>query len=121
MKECIFCSREDIILENQLAWAKYDKYPVSPGHLLIISKRHIADFFSTTTEERQAFSDLLDEARQFLDQKNRPDGYNIGINCGEPAGQTVMHLHIHLIPRYKGDLDNPRGGVRGVIPDKRVY
>ncbi len=121
MKECIFCSREDIVLENNLAWAKYDKYPVSTGHVLIISKRHFADFFSATAEERQALSDLLDEAKQFLDKNYNPDGYNIGINCGEYAGQTVMHLHIHLIPRYRGDLDNPKGGVRGVIPEKRVY
>ena len=121
MEKCIFCEREEIVLENRLAWAKFDKYPVSTGHLLIISKRHFSDFFSATAEERQALCDLLDEAKQFLDHKYQPDGYNIGVNCGEDAGQTVMHLHIHLIPRYQGDLDNPRGGVRGVIPEKRVY
>ncbi|NLD50961.1 MAG: HIT family protein [Clostridiaceae bacterium] len=121
MEKCIFCEREDIVLENRLAWAKYDIYPVSTGHILIISKRHIPDFFSTTPEERQAMSQLLDEAKELLDQEYHPDGYNIGINCGEYAGQTVMHLHIHLIPRYRGDMENPKGGVRGVVPEKRGY
>lgn len=119
--KCIFCNREELILENELAWARYDKYPVSPGHLLIISRRHVQSIFDTTPEERQALSELMEEAKALLDKKYRPDGYNIGVNCGEAAGQTVMHLHIHLIPRYQGDIDNPRGGVRGVIPDKRIY
>ncbi|HHV16368.1 MAG TPA: HIT family protein [Gelria sp.] len=118
---CIFCNQEELILENELAWARYDKYPVSPGHLLIITKRHVADFFDTTTDERRALNNLLEEAKKMLDRTNSPDGYNIGVNCGEAAGQTIMHLHIHLIPRYQGDIDNPRGGVRGVIPDKRIY
>lgn len=121
MDKCIFCNSADMILENQLAWAKYDKYPVSSGHMLIISKRHVPDFFAATTDERQALNELLDEAKHLLDDKYHPDGYNVGANCGETAGQTIMHLHIHLIPRYLGDMDNPRGGVRGVIPDKRLY
>lgn len=121
MDSCIFCNPSDIILENSLALAIYDKYPVSPGHMLLITKRHISDFFDTTTEERQALNGLLDEAKSWLDDKYHPAGYNIGINCGEYAGQTIMHLHIHLIPRYAGDIDNPKGGVRGVIPEKRIY
>ncbi len=119
--KCIFCNQEEIILKNELAWARYDKYPVSPGHLLIITKRHVADFFDTTIEERRALNDLLEECKKMLDREYSPDGYNIGVNCGTAAGQTIMHLHIHLIPRYQGDIDNPRGGVRGVIPDKRIY
>ena len=119
--KCIFCNQEEIVLENELAWARYDKYPVSPGHLLIITKRHVADFFDTTIEERRALNDLLEECKKMLDREYSPDGYNIGVNCGTAAGQTIMHLHIHLIPRYQGDIDNPRGGVRGVIPDKRIY
>ncbi|HBQ25470.1 MAG TPA: HIT family protein [Syntrophomonas sp.] len=119
--KCIFCNQEELILENELAWARYDKYPVSPGHILIITKRHVADFFDTTIKERRALNDLLEEAKKKLDQEYSPDGYNIGVNCNTAAGQTVMHLHIHLIPRYQGDIDNPRGGVRGVIPDKRIY
>ena len=121
MEQCIFCEREDLFLENDLAWVKYDKYPVSPGHMLIISKRHIPDFFTTTPEEHRALSQLLDEAKQILDEQYHPDGYNIGINCGEHAGQSIMHLHIHLIPRYRGDMENPKGGVRGVLPGKRGY
>ena len=119
--KCIFCNQEELILENELTWARYDKYPVSPGHLLIITKRHVADFFDTTIEERRALNDLLQEAKKMLEREYSLDGYNIGVNCGEAAGQTIMHLHIHLIPRYQGDIDNPRGGVRGVIPDKRIY
>lgn len=121
MNSCIFCNPPEIILENDLALAIYDKYPVSLGHMLLITKRHISDFFDTTTEERQALSTLLDEAKMWLDEKYNPLGYNIGVNCGEYAGQTVMHLHIHLIPRYAGDIENPKGGVRGVIPEKRIY
>ncbi len=119
--KCIFCNQEELILENELTWARYDRYPVSPGHLLIITKRHVADFFDTTIEERRALNDLLQEAKKMLEREYSLDGYNIGVNCGEAAGQTIMHLHIHLIPRYQGDIDNPRGGVRGVIPDKRIY
>ncbi|MBP8820297.1 MAG: HIT family protein [Syntrophomonadaceae bacterium] len=118
---CIFCNQEEIVLENELAWARYDKYPVSPGHMLIITKRHVAEFFDTTIEERRALNNLLEEAKKMLHREYSPDGYNIGVNCGTVAGQTIMHLHIHLIPRYQGDIDNPRGGVRGVIPDKRIY
>ena len=120
-EKCILCDREDFFRENQLAWMKYDKYPVSPGHSLIITKRHIESFFDTTPEERQAINELLEEAKKLLDQQYDPDGYNIGINCGEAAGQSIMHLHVHLIPRYWGDSDNPKGGVRGVVPGKRIY
>lgn len=118
---CPFCNPQNIIIQNALSFAIFDKFPVSPGHMLIIPKRHVADFFDTTTEERQAINDLLEQARAGLDEEYKPDGYNIGINCGETAGQIVMHVHVHLIPRYSGDIENPRGGVRGVIPDKRIY
>ncbi|MHA1168066.1 MAG: HIT family protein [Candidatus Hodarchaeales archaeon] len=121
---CPFCQLEPekVILENDLSFAIYDSYPVSPGHVLILPKRHFASYFDSTSEERISLFSLLDECKRMIDRDyNSPGGYNIGINCGEVAGQTVMHLHIHLIPRYKGDLDNPRGGVRGVIPSKRIY
>jgi diadenosine tetraphosphate (Ap4A) HIT family hydrolase len=121
VNSCPFCKIENSVMNNELAWARYDLYPVSPGHMLIITKRHVADFFETTPEERRAINDLLEEAKHLLERDFKPDGYNIGVNCGESAGQTIMHLHVHLIPRYQGDMDNPRGGVRGVIPDKRVY
>ena len=120
---CLFCSvpPHEILIDGPIAMARIDNHPVSPGHTLIIPKRHIASFFETTEEERLAMMKLLDEAKAVLDKKHKPDGYNIGINGGEAAGQTVMHLHIHLIPRYKGDKADPRGGVRWVLPDKAAY
>ena len=101
--------------------AIYDGFPVSPGHTLIIPKRHIASFFEATKEEQGAMLDLLSEMRQRLQAEHNPDGFNIGINDGAAAGQTVMHLHIHLIPRYAGDQPDPRGGVRWIFPDKAEY
>lgn len=118
---CPFCCPDNVIMDKKLAFARFDKFPVSPGHMLIITRRHVADYFDTTPEERRVIQELLDEAKLLLDREYQPDGYNIGINCGVAAGQSVMHLHVHLIPRYTGDIENPRGGVRGVIPDKRVY
>lgn len=119
--DCIFCEPIDKILENNHAFAIFDKNPVSPGHLLIISKRHVNDYFSLTIREKFAIEQLLDEGKKRLIEQYQPDGFNIGINCGQAAGQTIFHAHVHLIPRYKGDLDNPMGGVRGVIPEKRLY
>lgn len=118
---CPFCKKIKKIIENEKAFAIYDKYPVSKGHLLIITKRHVKSYFTTTHEEKKALDDLICKAKKLLDKKYNPDGFNIGINEGESAGQTVDHLHIHLIPRYKGDIKNPTGGVRGVIPEKRIY
>lgn len=118
---CPFCSPDIILFENDLAYVKEDAYPVSPGHLLIISRRHAADWFSLTDAEQAAMLDLLKTARAYLDDRYHPDGYTIGLNCGAAAGQTVFHVHMHLIPRYTGDCPNPRGGVRGVIPDKQSY
>ena len=112
---------ENIIIENDLAYAIYDKYPVTEGHILIITKNHVKDYFSASDEEKKAVFSLVEECKNLLEEKYQPDGYNIGLNCGFEAGQTIMHLHMHLIPRYKGDIDDPTGGVRGVIPDKRIY
>jgi diadenosine tetraphosphate (Ap4A) HIT family hydrolase len=98
-----------------------DAFPVSPGHALIIPKRHIASFFETNEEERKAMLEALDQAKEIFDRELKPDGYNIGINEGLTAGQTIMHLHIHLIPRYKGDSSDPRGGIRWIFPDKARY
>jgi len=120
-QNCPFCRPDDVLFENGIAYAKPDKFPVNPGHLLIIPKRHVADFFLTTEAEKAAMLALLDEAKHYLDGKHAPAGYNVGINVGEVAGQTIMHVHLHLIPRYRGDLENPRGGVRGVIPSRQSY
>jgi len=118
---CPFCEPKGTIISNNLAYAIFDKYPVNPGHMLIIPKRHIPDIFACTPEERSAIYELIEECRALLEDKNHPDGFNIGINCGAASGQTIFHLHIHLIPRYEGDIANPTGGVRGVIPEKRIY
>jgi diadenosine tetraphosphate (Ap4A) HIT family hydrolase len=98
-----------------------DKYPVSKGHLLIISNELREDFFSLTNEEKVQLSETIEVAKRLIERENKPDGYNIGMNCGEPAGQTVFHFHCHLIPRYLGDMENPIGGVRHCIKDKGYY
>ncbi len=121
MMTCVFCEMSNKVLENELAMAFYDKYPVNKGHLLIIPKRHVEQYFDLTEQERKAIDQLLFEGKKLLDEQTQPDGYNIGINCGEAAGQTIFHVHVHLIPRYNADMDDPRGGVRGVIPEKRIY
>ena len=118
---CPFCSLEGALLRNELAYARYDRFPVSAGHLLIIPMRHVADFFSTTIGERSAIFALVDQARTLIERDYHPDGYNLGINVGAAAGQTIFHVHLHVIPRYMGDVPNPRGGVRGVIPSRQNY
>lgn len=121
---CQFCKPEsgrEIILENELCYCVYDKYPVSKGHVLIIPKRHCADYFELSTTEQTACWAIVNDLKTILTIKYSPNGFNIGININEAAGQTVPHVHIHLIPRYKGDITEPEGGVRGVIPDKRLY
>lgn len=120
---CTFCTLapDRIILSNDHALAICDGFPISKGHTLIIPKRHIASLFEATTEEQAALFEVLAAARKQLQDELRPDGFNIGINDGTAAGQTVMHLHIHLIPRYAGDQLDPRGGVRWIFPDKAAY
>ena len=122
-KPCPFCNIApgQIIVEHSLAVAKHDGYPLTKGHTLIIPRRHVASFFECTAEERQVMLELLDEAKAVLDKAHAPDGYNIGLNNGAAAGQTVMHVHMHLIPRYAGDTSDPRGGVRWIFPDKAKY
>lgn len=102
-------------------FAIYDRYPVSPGHLLIISKNEKQDFFSLDKTERIELNELIIEAKNVIQLKFSPDGYNIGMNCGVSAGQTVMHFHCHVIPRYQGDMDNPRGGIRHCVDGKGYY
>jgi diadenosine tetraphosphate (Ap4A) HIT family hydrolase len=110
------------VAENDLAFAIRDRFPVTPGHTLVIPKRLVATWFDATLEEQHALLALVTEVKGTLDAGSpRPDGYNLGINIGEAAGQTVMHLHVHVIPRYHGDMDDPRGGVRHVIPEHGNY
>jgi diadenosine tetraphosphate (Ap4A) HIT family hydrolase len=110
-----------VIASDNLAMIIRDGYPVSPGHTLVIPKRHIASIADATADELRSIWSLLAEARRALDASMQPAGYNIGVNDGVAAGQTVMHLHVHLIPRYPGDRVDPRGGVRWVIPEKADY
>ena len=114
MENCPFCTKpeSEIIAENDLALAFYDAYPVNRGHVLVIPKRHFPAFFEATEDEITAIYRLIHRVKIILDEKYHPDGYNIGVNVGAPAGQTVFHLHVHVIPRYTGDVENPRGGVR---------
>lgn len=118
---CLFCERKNYVLDNEYGYVIYDENPVSPGHMLIIPKRHVQDFFEADEKLKIELIKLLDQAKEILNNKYRPEGYNVGMNCGEVAGQSIMHLHIHLIPRYKGDTENPKGGIRGVIPEKMNY
>lgn len=111
-------SSELWVASNELAFAIRDRDPVSDGHTLVIPKRLVVDFFGTTDDERLALFALVDEVKRALDATHRPDGYNVGFNAGESAGQTVFHLHVHVIPRYRGDVADPRGGVRHVIPGR---
>lgn len=121
-KDCVFCSTNlKLIKQSKLSLAFYDSYPVSEGHILIIPKDHYETYFDLPVEVRNDMLLLLDNMKLKLDKELSPSGYNIGINSGASAGQTVFHCHIHLIPRYDGDMDSPEGGVRGVIPEKQKY
>ena len=123
MPSCPFCSiaSDRIVAQNELSFTARDTLPVSPGHTLILPKRHIASIFEATKEEVSALWEALRQARKQLLEEFSPDGFNIGINDGLASGQTILHLHIHLIPRYHGDMPDPRGGIRWIFPDKAVY
>lgn len=111
------------LCSNELAFAVFDNFPVSPGHTLVITRRVVATWFEATAEEQKAVMELVNRAKELLDTRlnPRPDGYNVGFNAGASAGQTIPHLHVHVIPRYSGDVVDPRGGVRHVIPGKGNY
>jgi len=122
---CLFCDKiqkkEEIIYENDSVVAFYDGFPVSKGHILIVTKRHIQTYFDANLTEKADIDHAIMALKSQLDEKFHPEGYNIGINNGIASGQSVLHLHVHLIPRYIGDTKNPKGGVRGVIPGKQSY
>jgi ATP adenylyltransferase len=121
---CPFCFPSEngpIIIESNFAFAIYDRFPVNPGHALIIPRRHCRDYFCLSEDEQRECWALVNQVKELVEQTYHPDGYNIGINIQESAGQTVPHVHIHLIPRYAGDVLRPHGGIRGVIPDKKEY
>lgn len=122
---CVFCDylvkKEKVIFDNKLAFTIYDGFPVNKGHMLIMPKRHVESFFELTSDEKLAIDELVTRTKAFLDENFKPDAYNLGINEGVYAGQSILHCHLHVIPRYIGDVSNPSGGVRGVIPAKQNY
>lgn len=117
--ECVFCKKieenDGIILSNDLAVAFYDLYPVNKGHTLVVPKRHVENYFDLTPDEAKAMFELSVKVKAMLDDLYHPDGYNIGFNIEECGGQSIMHTHMHVIPRYMGDSENPRGGIRKVL------
>ena len=123
-EDCPFCNigeHVEVLFKADTAMAILDSFPISPGHALVIPKRHVADYFELTFEEQNELWQLVNRCKVILQDRFHPDGFNIGINVGEMAGQSIFHVHIHLIPRYKGDMKNPKGGVRHIIPGKGYY
>jgi diadenosine tetraphosphate (Ap4A) HIT family hydrolase len=122
--ECIFCrprAEPDLLAANDIAVAFAAGFPVSPGHALVVPRRHEPDFFSLTAEEQAGVVALVNPVRALLDERFSPDAYNLGVNAGKSAGQTILHTHLHVIPRYAGDVAEPRGGVRWVLPETARY
>lgn len=123
MTDCPFCSvpAAAVLARNELFLAVADGFPVSPGHTLIVPVRHVASFFDLDDRERQAMLELVDKVKAILAARHQPAGFNVGWNDGPMAGQTVMHFHLHVIPRYEGDVPDPRGGIRWIFPDRARY
>lgn len=124
--ECLFCDfgnseRNTVIAETELAYARWDNFPTSEGHAEIVPRRHVESYFDLTDDELLATYELLKQVKDIIDSQYHPDAYNIGVNDGEAAGRTIDHCHVHLIPRYVGDVKNPRGGIRNIIPGKGDY
>ena len=120
----MFCviNSDELVAENELCYASTDSYPVTERHTLIIPKRHVESYFDLYQPEINAIHQMLDKTKKSIEQQDETvSGFNVGVNAGKDAGQSIFHVHVHLIPRRKGDMDNPRGGVRGVIPHKRAY
>lgn len=120
---CPFCNpaEDRMLATGELVIAIMDRYPVSRGHALIIPRRHVASYFDLTEAERTEMQEMLIAMKLRMDAELKPDGYNFGVNAGRAAGQTIEHVHMHLIPRYDGDMADPRGGVRGVIPEQQKH
>ena len=121
---CVFCHRlaaGDLVAENAFAAAFFDAFPLSPGHCLAVSRRHESNFLALTPAEQAAVWALVPLVQSRIERDHVPDGYNLGINIGEAAGQTIAHAHLHVIPRYRGDVPDPRGGIRLIIPAKARY
>jgi len=115
---CELCAPSEVVAQNSLAYVRYDSNSLSRGHVLVVPKRHVASFFDVNAEEQAAILALLNQAHRLIHAQHSPDGYNIGVNVGKAGGQSRMHVHVHLIPRYAGDVPDPRGGVRCVLAGK---
>jgi diadenosine tetraphosphate (Ap4A) HIT family hydrolase len=116
---CELCEPREVVFEHALAYVRYDSNALSQGHVLVVPRRHVASFFDMTAEEQIAIVEMLNRAQRFIQEKHSPDGYNVGANVGAAAGQARMHVHVHLIPRYAGDVPDPRGGIRCVLAKKK--
>ena len=122
MKDCPFCNIDrEILASSDLCLAIYDKFPVNKGHVLVVSRRHVEDYFELSEAEVEDIWRLVEVVKELIDLEFQPSGFNVGFNVGPVAGQTVDHVHIHVIPRYLGDMEDPTGGVRHVIPGKGKY
>jgi diadenosine tetraphosphate (Ap4A) HIT family hydrolase len=117
---CELCDPAMILMEEELAYVRFDNHALSPGHVLVVPRRHVASFFDMTMDEKTCVLTLLDRAKAHIETKHAPDGYNIGVNIGRAGGQSRMHVHVHLIPRYEGDVTNPQGGIRCVLAGKQT-
>lgn len=113
--DCELCTLEAVLFADDNAYVRTDNRALSPGHLLVVPKRHVSSFFDMTLDERFSILNLMDRAKAHVDAEHAPDGYNIGVNVGRAAGQSRMHVHVHLIPRYAGDVADPRGGIRRIL------
>jgi diadenosine tetraphosphate (Ap4A) HIT family hydrolase len=112
---CELCTPTDLLLENEQAYVQFERDSLSRGHVIVVPRRHVADFFQMSPGEHEAVNQLLREAHAYITTRFSPDGFNVGINVGKAAGQNRMHVHVHLIPRYSGDVADPKGGVRAVL------
>ena len=117
---CELCVPESVLAESELAYVRLERNSLSRGHVVVVPRRHVADLFEMTSPEQMAVVELLNSARALIQAQYSPDGYNIGVNIGRAAGQSRMHVHVHLIPRYAGDVPNPAGGIRCVLAGKRA-
>ena len=122
-KNCVFCEADParIIFEDDACYAMFDAFPVNKGHTLIVPKRHVVTVFELKPYEVERMHYMMQKVKEMLDKEFSPAGYNVGYNCGEAGGQTINHCHMHIIPRYDGDVVSPRGGIRGVVPEKQSY
>ncbi len=117
---CELCTPDMVLIEDEFAYVRYDNNSLSKGHVLAVPRRHVADFFDMTAAEKAAILSLLDRAKAHIAREHSPDGYNIGVNIGKAGGQSRMHVHVHLIPRYAGDVPNPSGGIRCVLAKREA-